>query len=406
MHGGDLLSEQVVQRSPTRQTILDATIAVLANKGIAGLTYRVVANTAGVSRALVQYHFQTRQSLVSAAFRHALSNFLQIVDRANSRTVEASTGRLRLPLLTIVRAFAGETKDSIVACAEVLAHAGRDAESAAIARTWFEHLDQSYTAASTPPPGDCPGQPPRRYIDLATGLIFVICALDLDAERLNAVIIDHTSIEAWAPRAAVAASSPPARHYGKTTVKSAIVDAAIEIQIEGGLSSLNFRSVAKKAGLSASAPVYHFPTIDRLVRESQAALTGRSKLRYRHALSVINGQPLSPALLAAVTSTIFVREVSEFPGENAVLFGNWIEAYRHPALRESIWPFIRDTQAAWSEIIGKSYGLTGGPASIGIYGLSAFVGKMVRSLATGRKMEDMLLATKHFNEYFDFIAEL
>lgn len=245
LHGGDLLSEQVVQRSPTRQTILDATIAVLANKGIAGLTYRVVANTAGVSRALVQYHFQTRQSLVSAAFRHALSNFLQIVDRANSRTVEASTGRLRLPLLTIVRAFAGETKDSIVACAEVLAHAGRDAESAAIARTWFEHLDQSYTAASTPPPGDCPGQPPRRYIDLATGLIFVICALDLDAERLNAVIIDHTSIEAWAPRAAVAASSPPARHYGKTTVKSAIVDAAIEIQIEGGLSSLNFRSVAK-----------------------------------------------------------------------------------------------------------------------------------------------------------------
>jgi AcrR family transcriptional regulator len=55
-----------------REAILDATLEVLREEGIAHLTSRAVAARAGVSDASVYYHFGDRAGLLQAVFEHGM----------------------------------------------------------------------------------------------------------------------------------------------------------------------------------------------------------------------------------------------------------------------------------------------------------------------------------------------
>lgn len=50
-----------------REALLRAVVDVVARKGLRGLTYRAVAEAAGVNNSLVAHHFGTRDSLIAAA---------------------------------------------------------------------------------------------------------------------------------------------------------------------------------------------------------------------------------------------------------------------------------------------------------------------------------------------------
>jgi AcrR family transcriptional regulator len=50
-----------------RESLLAATVHVVARKGLRGLTFRAVAEHAGVNNTLVVYHFGTRDALIEAA---------------------------------------------------------------------------------------------------------------------------------------------------------------------------------------------------------------------------------------------------------------------------------------------------------------------------------------------------
>ncbi|WP_307821535.1 TetR/AcrR family transcriptional regulator [Streptomyces coffeae] len=54
----------------TRQRLLEAAVACLAEYGWAGSTVSVVAERAGVSRGAAQHHFPTREDLFTAAVEH------------------------------------------------------------------------------------------------------------------------------------------------------------------------------------------------------------------------------------------------------------------------------------------------------------------------------------------------
>ncbi len=54
----------------TRQRLLDAAVACLAEHGWAGSTVSVVAERAGVSRGAAQHHFPTREDLFTAAVEY------------------------------------------------------------------------------------------------------------------------------------------------------------------------------------------------------------------------------------------------------------------------------------------------------------------------------------------------
>lgn len=52
-----------------REALIKATVRVVAERGMRGLTYRAVAQAAGVTHGLVAHHFGSREALITAAFR-------------------------------------------------------------------------------------------------------------------------------------------------------------------------------------------------------------------------------------------------------------------------------------------------------------------------------------------------
>lgn len=79
-----------------REEILGATVARIEDRGIDSLRIADVAGALGVSTGLVIYHFQTKEKLVAAAFRHAaerdLLRMARLVDKpgpAPARLMEA-----------------------------------------------------------------------------------------------------------------------------------------------------------------------------------------------------------------------------------------------------------------------------------------------------------------------------
>jgi AcrR family transcriptional regulator len=61
-----------------RRALLDATVRVVARKGLRGLTYREVAAEAGVTYGLVHHHFGSRDALVQESLKHAVRESLSV----------------------------------------------------------------------------------------------------------------------------------------------------------------------------------------------------------------------------------------------------------------------------------------------------------------------------------------
>src|SRR5919205_1428350 len=64
------VSEQRSERS-ARERILQAAVELIAERGIGGARIAQVAKAAGVSTALVHYHFRTREVLLRETLDHA-----------------------------------------------------------------------------------------------------------------------------------------------------------------------------------------------------------------------------------------------------------------------------------------------------------------------------------------------
>ena len=86
----------------TRDRLVEATVAVIIEKGWGGVTTRVVAERAGVRPGLVHYHFasvdELRRAAVLATFDREIEPFLRLVDTMSPRhivemVVAASLGR-------------------------------------------------------------------------------------------------------------------------------------------------------------------------------------------------------------------------------------------------------------------------------------------------------------------------
>jgi AcrR family transcriptional regulator len=61
-----------------RDALLNATVHVVAREGLRGLTYRAVAEEAGVANTLVAHHFGTRDALLQAALEWAAEQSIGI----------------------------------------------------------------------------------------------------------------------------------------------------------------------------------------------------------------------------------------------------------------------------------------------------------------------------------------
>ncbi|MEO3785805.1 TetR/AcrR family transcriptional regulator [Actinocorallia sp. B10E7] len=84
---------QEERSAATREALLEATVAVLAEEGYAGLTTTKVAARAGVTRGAQVHHFPSRDALVAAAISHLVERTADdmakiLSDRPDLLTVE------------------------------------------------------------------------------------------------------------------------------------------------------------------------------------------------------------------------------------------------------------------------------------------------------------------------------
>lgn len=124
----------------TRQRLLEAAVACLAEHGWAGSTVSVVAERAGVSRGAAQHHFPTREDLFTAAVEYVAeerSTALRALGPTDRHTVVASlvdlyTGPLFRAALHLWVAAANEPQ-LYARVRELEARVGRESHRIAVA---------------------------------------------------------------------------------------------------------------------------------------------------------------------------------------------------------------------------------------------------------------------------------
>jgi AcrR family transcriptional regulator len=114
----------------TRSKLIEGTIATLGTRGIAGVSARAIAASAGVNQALVFYHFGSVDDLIDVACREATAEQV-----ASYRTQFSGVQSLR-ELLSLGRQLHAQEQaaGNVAVLAQVLAGAQQDARLASAAR--------------------------------------------------------------------------------------------------------------------------------------------------------------------------------------------------------------------------------------------------------------------------------
>lgn len=84
-----------------REALLIATVHVVARKGLRGLTFRAVADQAGVNNTLVAHHFGTRDTLIKAALEWSTQ---QSVGISQLKELPSTEEEFRESILALVTA--------------------------------------------------------------------------------------------------------------------------------------------------------------------------------------------------------------------------------------------------------------------------------------------------------------
>ena len=71
-----------------RDALLRAVVTVVARGGLRELTYRAVAEEAGVTHGLVRHHFGSRDALIVAATEYSLAPALEVSHLGDAGTIE------------------------------------------------------------------------------------------------------------------------------------------------------------------------------------------------------------------------------------------------------------------------------------------------------------------------------
>lgn len=84
-------SELTLTGQARRSQLIEATVDLVANKGYAGASLAGIAQSAGITKAAVLYHFPSKAHLVRAAYEHVIEALVQEVSGA-VESAEVSDG--------------------------------------------------------------------------------------------------------------------------------------------------------------------------------------------------------------------------------------------------------------------------------------------------------------------------
>ena len=82
-----------------REALLAATVAVVAERGLHGLTLRAVAEVAGVNNTLISHHFGTKDALLHEAVAWATARAIRLSDLSATETIDGGFARALVELV-------------------------------------------------------------------------------------------------------------------------------------------------------------------------------------------------------------------------------------------------------------------------------------------------------------------
>ena len=392
----------------TRGRIAAAAAAVMAERGLAGLTHRNVAARARTSLAATTYYFATRDDIIAEASGRILDGYIAAFARARTRMQAGPGGpapfRALMARLAINAAELHRT-DALAWC-EIILDSARRAETRDLARAWFGRADKAWTDIIGMLRLDAPRTTARSGMEVVIGLVFVVCALGLTAEQVRAVLEDGADpLVVWRPAASPAARDILSEPLGRKaeSTRERILSAAIDLLMRDGPGGVSYRTAAEGAGLTLTAPAYYFRSIDELLAAAQSRLFAESKARYRDSVAGVDYSCIELTGLIDLTSVVLLREATEHGAANVAAFSLWLEAARHAAVRPTVWGAVEDQARAWSRLLTP---LSAAPRPIdGLLVQCLFLGRLVRILATGADTSDLTAVRGAFAADLAAIAE-
>ncbi len=388
----------------TRNALIDAAIQVVASEGLSALSYRKVAATAGVSLALVNYHFPAKSELVASLSATVLRTYAESIERTIDRVNAGTAMTFDSIARQLLRNAITRDRNRTLAWAEIVLEAARRPQSLTLAREWDSELQRLWTALAAATGHDPSPVAVRSEVDLLTGLLFLCIALQVDGSSLT------DTLEGTPPDYPVQMSprgpqtlSPRKSGPKATETRARIVESVIAILKEQGASAISFRAIAERANLSPAAPSYYFASIADLLSHSQNTLTERSRTRYREVMRIADRSDLTQTQVIDLTTTIFVREATESCSDNLVFFANWLEAARRPELRPVIRSFVDNQIAAWQRVLPMQDGVAC-PKRSGLLAMTLFLGKLLRIVSTGSITADLVQSRNEFLYALEAIA--
>jgi TetR/AcrR family transcriptional regulator, regulator of biofilm formation and stress response len=188
---------------PRREAILDAALAVIAERGTEEVTHRSVAAEAGVALGSTTYYFASRDELVREAFRRYVTRVLELLSAifAESRPSDAA-GLVDFLVEVARREVSGRW--TVIVEYELVLRAARDPELAAEFRRYERALASGLAEALERLGAPQPFDAARTLIALVRGFeLDGLTRLDADVEELSrrlAPIVDQ-ALHPSVPRA-------------------------------------------------------------------------------------------------------------------------------------------------------------------------------------------------------------
>ncbi|MEW6642076.1 MAG: TetR family transcriptional regulator [Pseudomonadota bacterium] len=153
-----MAASNTIATGPRGQALTDAALRVIGRAGLDGVTHRAVAAEAGVSLGAVTHHFPTRDAIVDAALRSAVSREVGRL-QALAFTLQHKAFDIGAWIDALVGWYASELRsngETHIACYEAMLAAARSARHrAAVAElfnTWQASAELALRAAGSVAP--------------------------------------------------------------------------------------------------------------------------------------------------------------------------------------------------------------------------------------------------------------
>ena len=123
-----------------------------------------------------------------------------------------------------------------------------------------------------------------------------------------------------------------AKRYHHGDLKAALVDGAVELIVERGVSGFSLAELSRRLGVTVAAPYRHFASRDELL----AAVAVRALQSFGEALAKQSSATDPPEERLAAMAGGYVRFAAEQPALFGVVFSVGLDKkQRHPELREA-----------------------------------------------------------------------